>query len=160
VKDAASIAALLDFQYNPEIQFADVEEFVRPRLGDFAKDLIAGNEPVIAEEGAPAEGPVAAPVAPEMTDEDAMMAAMLMGEDEDDDYGPLTKADPAMVASSYPRSEWIESFARANGYEAFIDAYDELGDGARYDVAREYTQVGLKAVSREAEKEVDDGVIA
>lgn len=158
VANSKDLASLLDKQYKPDVSFAEVEEFVTPRLAMFAMDLTTGGDPDFAGDEDEDEAD------DDEEDLDALLEAAL-GE-HGDIFGGSGFVPPTVeaVAESYPEGTDPVDVARANGYhtedeeDAFAEAYVALGAGARWDPETEYTKTYISkqaAIAREEAEAAD-----
>jgi len=166
VGDAYAYADILDSQYDAEVTFRSLVDFVQPRLKMFADDLKMDIEPRIPDEDYEIEENVAdeeeeAALPDEFADLagmglDAEALAMLQelaGGDQ-----PVFTVTEEKVLDTYGAEHSADAAARANGYSSFQEAYDSLKDGARFDTETEYTKTYLKTVGQEQLAEEGEGL--
>lgn len=62
---------------------------------------------------------------------------------------PIVRVTRESVLSTYDTLEMAERIAKHNNYATFDDAYDALGEGARYDIETEFTSSALEKIALE-----------
>lgn len=156
--DAMTLASVFDSELHPRVLFTDVVSFVNDRLMMMAGDFAVGKE--VAEMPAEDLEPV-----PEKTEPPEAVSEVQVGVVSDPSgfsldvdlstlppevlallmhTGPSDDELRQRAVSSYPKPEWAEVFAEANGYDSFHQAFAELRTGAAFDEENPFTKTGLK----------------
>lgn len=135
-KPAAEQALLLDQMLKPSVPFYECYEFCDKRLNEFYADIALGVKPQMPDDDEPEqEGPI------EQAKPDVAQLVALFGQLDQVSPG---KASYAAVIGSYQSETQANKHAVVNGYSGFLDAYEALGAGARFDPEERYTQKGLQ----------------
>lgn len=86
--------------------------------------------------------------------DDALMMELLMGGGADD------RVTVDSVMATYADPSECDTYARANGYANFQEAFDAIGEGARFDPETTFCENGMKKMARIARAAADDSVLA
>lgn len=166
VGSAYDYADILDEQYNADVSFRSIVDFVQPRLKMFADDLKMEIEPRIPDEDYEIEEAVQKEAEEEVLAEGMEdLAGMGLGAEElellmalNDGGGDIHEVTFDKVIDTYTGMYNAEGAAGANGYADFQEAYDCLKEGARFDPETEFTKTYLKALGQAQEASEGDGL--
>jgi len=174
VGSASEYAEMLDRQYRAEIPFVDCEEFARSRLEMFASDLALDieprtpldDEPEIKQEPAGKQHEQA--ISGQLEEPRQEQAQDTVGEGEEFDMDALDAllggggvsltATLEQVEATYTGELTPDMAAKANGYNSFREAYEALGEKARFDPETEFTQTAMASLSKDEDMSLDAGI--
>lgn len=160
ISGAKEYAEMLDKQYNAPVPFSEVEEFVHARLHMFAEDLAIAVEPLVPDCDDPDGDTDAIPdTEPENTpepDDDLDLEAELL-----ELMGPSVDVRVVtyeQVLRSYPDTEDPNRAARVNGYSDLYDAFNQIGEKARWDTETDFTRNYLANKARDVDEAERNGL--
>lgn len=132
-------ALWLDQNIRSKVSFSEIVEFCEKRLMEFYTDIANGIEPPPPQVDTPPCGESPVFVSPPMPIDTSVLESMFAEFDK-----PAHNLYQA-VLNSYVSENQADAHARANKYGDFLEAFEKLGDRARYDTETQYTQTGVRA---------------
>lgn len=164
VRTAEDVADELDEKLHPRVSFLELVRFVNARIqmiaGEFAQGSVDVTMPPEDYEEVP-EPIHFMPNLPPMTEASGTLGAMMS----EDELAMLADLDPELLAllsgaadqpsdsdmlmravAAFPDPSWSETFAVANGFGSYREAFQAIRTKAAYDEENEFTKVGMKYI--------------
>lgn len=144
-QNAFEQAALLDQWLKPKVTFTEIVAACHKRLFEFYSDIANGVAPRLVDDEAEEVTSALPPDTPKaVTEQDIKDLEAMFAEMEK----PVQNLYSA-VLNTYTSENQADLHARANGFENFLDAFEKMGDRARYDPETDYTNKGITAAIRQ-----------